>query len=179
MSQTSGMEKLTTLLVRERALASDRKRVIEAYEQILGELNDPLRERFKLYCEKFQPLLEQATALGRKIAEIHAEGFSEFADIEWGNAGIIALQSDGDFVQIFTRDRRCGEHDEFVVYIPTKYLENDGEQHLLEDAQRLEAELNVAQTAFDKVKRQKKKDPEYAEFIRLKAKFSALESGEA
>ncbi|CDQ10590.1 protein of unknown function [Acidithiobacillus ferrivorans] len=170
MSQTAGRETLTELLVRERALAGDRKRAIEAHEQILGELNVPLKKRFGLYCEKFQPLLDQANALGQKIVEIHAEGFGE-RNIEWGNGGIITLQVDGEFTRIFTKDMFRGDYDEFAVYIPTKYLEEDGERRLLEDAQRLEAELKAARIPLEEADRQKKEDLEYAEFVRLQAKF--------
>jgi hypothetical protein len=171
MNNTEGTKTLTELLVRERLLADERKQAIETHKRVLGELNDPLKKRFGLYCEKFQPLLDQANALGQKIVEIHAEGFGE-RNIEWGNGGIITLQVDGEFTRIFTKDMFCGEYDEFAVYIPTKYLEEDGEQRLLDDAQRLEAELKVAQTALDEANRQKKENLEYAEFVRLQAKFS-------
>jgi len=171
MSQTAGRETLTELLVRERALASDRKRAIEAHKQILGEINVPLKKRFGLYCEKFQPLLDQANALGQEIVEIHAEGFSE-CNIEWGNGGIITLQVDGEFTRIFTKDMFCGDYDEFAVYIPTKYLEEDGERRLLEDAQRLEVELKATHIALDEANRQTTENLEYAEFVRLQAKFS-------
>lgn len=175
MSQAARTETIMELLVRERVLVGDRKRTFEAHEQILGKLNVPLKKRFSLYWEKFQPLLEQANALGRTLAEVHAEVFSD-SDMEWGNSWILTLRLQGDFLQIVVRDLFCGEYVEFIAYIPAKYLEEDGEQRLLEDAQRLEAELKAAHITLEEADRQKKEDPEFAEFVRLQAKFSGRPS---
>ena len=139
-----------------------------ARQMAFNALRGPLKTRFELYYETFDPLrLRAEEDLNHKITEIHEDGFYD-GGVHWGNGGLsrVPVEENG-FTYIYTTDYFRGEGQTIMSRIPSKYLLNDGEQRIREDAVRIESELEALQKLQDAEKERAQRD----DYERLKARF--------
>lgn len=174
------------------ALTADKavKEAELAEKKAFKALHDPLKARFDLYYATFKPLLDKADEFHYSIPEIYHGSFSD-GNIRWGNNGLetwyeqlqynvgqkqylitdnlINRENTGktDFTCICTYDCYRGEGGTIISYIPSKYLLDNGEQTMKEDASRIKSELDELQQLLDAKNEAAQKE----EYVRLKAKF--------
>ena len=145
----------------------------ETRDKIFVSLIENLKDRFSLYERLFSPLARKAIELGCPLKNF--EGNGEF-NLE--NKKLLKVYQVKDEGDVFFVVKSESDSNTFYAYFPEKYLSEDWERMMYEDAHRLCEELAIVKKKQD----EKKEQEERKEYERLKKKFgegTTMENGGA
>jgi len=154
--------------------STDYEKADKARDEAFDSLKEDLKDRFSLYERLFSPLVKKAKALDCSFCELPSMRISirlyENSKFDLENRKILMVYpiNDNGFLSVKSEPiKNDGESDAAFTYFPGKYLSENWEETMYEDAHRLSEYLVRTKNRKDVYKEHEERQ----EYERLKKKF--------